>query len=141
MGALQAAILSVKLKHLDRWNASRRAIAEVYWQELKNISDLIVPPQDPWQTAASGALHLYVVNHPRRDWLAAELKKKGVETGIHYPVPCHKSLAWKKSFAPSHFPEAEKYAATCLSLPLFALMRVSEAREVVSAIKNILKGR
>lgn len=88
---LQAAILRVKLIHLDEWNARRRAIADRYQQEFA-AADVGVPDVPDW---AEPVWHLYVIRHPRRDTLQKALGEAGACTLIHYPVPPHLQEAYR----------------------------------------------
>lgn len=128
---LQAAILSVKLKHLDEWNRRRSSIAEFYANSLGS-TDLILPttPKDH-----THVWHLYVVRCARRDHLQKKLSAAGIETLIHYPVPPHLQKAYADhGFSSNDFPRSEELATTCLSLPIGPHMSQSDARKVVETI-------
>ena len=113
---LQAALLRVKLKHLDEWNERRQTIARRYLEELADVPDLKLP------RAAEGAescWHLFVVRHSRRDALQQHLKQAGIATLVHYPIPPHLSGAYAGSgWKFGDFPITEDLAATVLSLPI-----------------------
>lgn len=112
---LQAAILRVKLAHLDEWNARRAEIAALYLRELADCG--VVLPQVPdW---AQPVWHLFVVRHPRRDDFQQRLAQAGVQTLIHYPIPPHRQAAYAGlGIAPGTLPIAERLAAEVLSLPM-----------------------
>ena len=113
---LQAALLRVKLRHLDAWNARRAALVEVYQAGLGGASDLALPSAPP---EAEPVWHLYVVRHPRREELRRHLERVGVTTMVHYPVPPHRSPAYRLQGGPvRRFPVAERLAGEVLSLPL-----------------------
>jgi dTDP-4-amino-4,6-dideoxygalactose transaminase len=127
---IQGAIGRVMLKHLDRFNAHRRAIAAHYNQHLSN--QVQTPPERPW---AKAVYHMYVVRAERRDDLQKFLKENGVETGIHYPVPNHQQPAITSKFknVPS-LPRTETAVKEILSLPIHGEMDVSEADAVCAAV-------
>jgi dTDP-4-amino-4,6-dideoxygalactose transaminase len=115
LDAIQAAILRVKLRVLDRWNERRGETAATYARELSG-SDLILPRVPDW---ASPSWHLYVVRHTRRDELQRRLRERGVETLTHYPVPPHLQRAYANlNLRRGQFPIAERMADSVLSLPM-----------------------
>lgn len=129
---LQAAILRVKLEHLDEWNSRRSLIAARFQQGLTG-SDLILP-----HVALSNlpAWHLYVVQHPQRDLLQKALTKAGIDTLIHYPIPPHLQQAYAKAgWSQGAFPLAERMAGNALSLPIGPMMTLSQADSVIEAIR------
>ena len=113
---LQAAFLRVKLTHLDEWNARRGSLVQTYFSGLGGVSKLTLPMV---LDAADPCWHVFVVRHPERDALQATLNQRGIGTLIHYPVPPHRSQAYR-DLGPGRFtlPLAEAVAATVLSLPL-----------------------
>ncbi|MDT8303286.1 MAG: DegT/DnrJ/EryC1/StrS family aminotransferase [Sedimentisphaerales bacterium] len=112
---LQAALLRVKLKKLDEWNARRKDVAEQYLKALPGIDDLVLPFVPEW---ADPVWHLFVVRCPERDALQARLQEAGIGTMIHYPIPPHKSAAYTKDLRGIELPVAERLAASVLSLPI-----------------------
>ncbi|HEX8173565.1 MAG TPA: DegT/DnrJ/EryC1/StrS family aminotransferase [Pyrinomonadaceae bacterium] len=113
---IQGAVLSVKLKHLERWNELRREHASRY-DEMLEGAGLILPKEMDY---ARHVYHLYVVQSEERDSLQADLTGEGVQTGIHYPVPVHLQPAYAfLGRARGSFPETERQAARVLSLPMF----------------------
>jgi dTDP-4-amino-4,6-dideoxygalactose transaminase len=136
LDGLQAAILSVKLRHLHVWTQIRRAIAARYDNALHGIAELQTP-------LAAGdrehVYHLYVVRHPRRDALAGYLKSQGVQTAINYPV----ALPFLPAYAhlrhvPADFPNAFDNQRRILSLPIFCEMTEAQLKRVVSAIDRFI---
>lgn len=126
---LQAAILGVKLAHLDEWNARRSAIAARYQQGLANCG-LILPHVPDW---AEPVWHLYVVQHPHRDALLAKMGEAGVGTLIHYPIPPHLQQAYTAAgYVQGQFPIAEQIANQCLSLPIGPHLEDTGAAAVVA---------
>ncbi len=110
---LHAAVLSVKLRYLDEWTERRRRLASAYADALAD-SGLLLPHVPQW---ADPAWHLYVVRHPDRMQVQARLAEAGISTMIHYPTACHRQGAYA-DMAGLELPEAEKLAATVLSLPM-----------------------
>lgn len=129
---IQAAVLAVKLRHLDKWNEKRRRIAEYYGRELRECAiELPVVPE--W---ADPAWHLYVVKSPERDRLRAALADAGVETLVHYPVPPHLQGAYADlGLQRGAFPIAEQLANRVLSLPIGPHLDNEAAQKVVAAIR------
>jgi dTDP-4-amino-4,6-dideoxygalactose transaminase len=91
MDGLQAAILNVKLKHLDRWTDHRIMLADEYLKKLNGISEIKLPGRQAW---ARQVYHLFVIRHSNRDQLRARLKDAGVQTGVHYPIALPKLKAF-----------------------------------------------
>ena len=132
---IQAAILGVKLKHLDRWNRRRAEIAAIYASELARL-DLTLPHVPNW---AGPVWHLYVVQSPQRDRLAERLREAGVETLIHYPIPPHLQQAYAPLRLPrGSFPVAERLADSVLSLPMGPHLTDEDARAVASSVRAAL---
>jgi len=132
---IQAAILRVKLAHLDAANARRAAIAEVYTNILADG-----PLQFPRQRAgASHVFHLYVTRSLERDRFQAALKEAGIGTGIHYPAPVHLQPAYTGRVAldPAGCPETELAARQILSLPLYPELTDAEVETVCAALKTL----
>jgi dTDP-4-amino-4,6-dideoxygalactose transaminase len=135
LDALQAAVLRVKLRHLDNWNALRRDAAERYQRELAG-TELCVPATT---ADAEHVFHLYVVRHPNRDALRTALARYGVDARVHYPAPVHREPAFQR-YRPRDraLPMAEALAAQCLSLPLFPGITEAEVDRVASVIRAVL---
>jgi dTDP-4-amino-4,6-dideoxygalactose transaminase len=128
---LQAAILRVKLKHLDEWVAARRGHARLY-RELLAGAALSLPAEAP---SATHSYHLYVVRHPERDRLQRHLREQGVGTSIHYPMPVHFQKAYRDlGLPPGSFPEAERASREILSLPIYPELTPDEVRHVCAVI-------
>ena len=128
---LQAAMLRVKLAHLDAWNARRAQIAQTYLDGLCD-TDLVLPHVPDW---AAPVWHLFVVRHPQRDALQQGLAEAGVGTLIHYPIPPHRQAAYVEAgFAAEDFPIASQLANEVLSLPMGPQLAFSQAQIVIRAI-------
>jgi dTDP-4-amino-4,6-dideoxygalactose transaminase len=131
LDTLQAAVLRVKLRHLDEWNEARRRHAHLYDRLLKDTS--VVPPFNP--EYSEHVYHLYVVQSERRDELREWLGSKGIATGIHYPVPIHLQPAYAHlGHSRGDFPVAEAYARQTLSLPMFPELTREQIEYVAGAI-------
>ncbi len=132
---LQAAVLLVKLAHLDDWNAARRRLAYRY-DELLAGTNLELPAERPGAPPEGHIWHLYAVRHPRRDALAAYLKERGIGTAVHYPTALHLQPAFASlGLGPGAFPVAERQAREELSLPLYPEMTNDDVDYVASAIR------
>lgn len=129
---LHAAVLQVKLRHLDEWNARRSAIAAFYGEQLAGSA--VQPPAVPnW---ANPAWHLYVVRAPHREQLAKRLAEAGVQTLIHYPIPPHLQKAYADLAIPAGaLPIAEQLASQVLSLPIGPHLAHDEAKQVAGRLK------
>jgi dTDP-4-amino-4,6-dideoxygalactose transaminase len=131
---IQAAVLNVKLPHLDRWNADRRRVASWYGELLLNQSRIVAPCVPP---GIEPVFHLYVVQVPNRDAVQAALRRAGVEAGIHYPIPLHEQPAYAHfGHRPEDFPVAHRLGPAILSLPMFPEMTRSQVEYVVDALKS-----
>ena len=127
---IQAAVLRVKLRVLDEWNARRQGIAQRYLEGLAG-SGLVLPQVADW---AEPVWHLFVVRHPQRDVLVKRLNEAGVGTLIHYPLPPHLQEAYAEmGFGVGAFPVAERMAGEVVSLPMGAQM-AAEAVEVICGV-------
>lgn len=130
---LQAALLSVKLRRLEEYNARRSRLARRYDEALAGLP-LALPSTADW---ASPAWHLYVVRTPHRDGLRAHLVELGVETGIHYPVPPHRQPAFAgTSLARAHLPVADALAGEVLSLPMGPHLSDEHQDRVIDAVRS-----
>jgi dTDP-4-amino-4,6-dideoxygalactose transaminase len=131
LDALQAAILDVKLRHLDAWTDARRTRAAAYRATLQD-TPLQLPEERSW---ARHAYHLFVVRSAVRDDLLAALVGQGIGAGIHYPIPLHLQPAYADLEA-GPFPEAERAATEVLSLPLFPELTDAQIEHVAEVVKS-----
>ena len=132
---LQAAILLVKLAHLDEWNARRSIVAQRYQQGLAGCC-LTLPHVPGW---AAPVWHLYVVQHPRRDALQKALADAGVGTLIHYPIPPHSQMAYANlQSKATAYPLATAMADEVLSLPIGPHMASPELEEVIMRVRGMV---
>ena len=134
---LQAAILDVKLKHLNHWNAERVEIAGKYNQLLSGVGDVQLPMVS---ANCTHVYHLYVIRTKKRDQLQEFLSKNNIGTLIHYPIPPHLQQAYTEmNFKKGQFPLAEAMAETCLSLPLYPGLKSEQVDFVAKKIKEFYK--
>lgn len=136
LDTIQAAILLVKLKHLNVWNNDRLKAAKLYNELLKGLP-LITPeiPQD-----STHVFHLYVIRTSKRDPLSVYLKKNGISTGLHYPIPIHLQEAYKSlGYSKGDFPVSEKLSGEILSLPMFPELEKSQIEYICGLIKKFFK--
>lgn len=130
---IQAAILDVKLRHLDEDNVHRQRVAEAYYQGISN--PLITLPQA--LPDAQNVYHLFPIFCARRDELQQHLLSKGIQTVIHYPIPPHKQACYAE-WNEQHYPITERIAAEELSLPIGPCLSEEDANEVIQAL-NVFK--
>ena len=134
MDGLQAAILSVKLKHLPKWTTARQQLASLYSAGLKSVSGISAPTTD---ADREHVWHLYVIRHENRDQLATHLKTNGVDTVINYPVALPFLPAYKRlSHQAIDFPNAFYNQSRVLSLPIYPELSQTNLERVVSLIKS-----
>lgn len=132
LDTLQAAILGVKLGHMEEWNEARRSAASRYDEALSGLSWLTLPAEIP---GGRHVYHLYVVQSDRRDELMKHLAREGVGTGIHYPVPLHVQPAFAPlGYRRGDFPVAERLADSILSIPMYPEIDDELLSRVVQAI-------
>jgi dTDP-4-amino-4,6-dideoxygalactose transaminase len=135
LDALQAAILLVKLPHLDAWNEKRRQIAELYTDKLAGL-DIETPMVG---AGAEHVYHMYVVRTERRDEVQKFLIDQGVGCAVYYPVPLHLTAPCRSlGYSEGTFPESEKAARETLALPMFPEMEETQIDRVVSVLRQAL---
>lgn len=136
LDAIQAGLLTIKLRHLAEWNEKRIQAAGLYDRLLADV-DGVVPPTSAKYSRS--VYHLYVIRVRDRVALQNHLNAKGIGTGIHYPVPLHLQAAYKHlGYRQGGFPVAERVASEILSLPMFPQLREDQIRRVVLEIANSL---
>jgi dTDP-4-amino-4,6-dideoxygalactose transaminase len=129
LDALQAGILSVKLRHLAEWNRKRQEAATRYDELLSSVEGVTVPQQPEWSRSV---YHLYVVRVQDRVGLQKHLSDAKIDTGIHYPVPLHLQHAYKHfGYQQGDFPVTEKVASEILSLPMYPQLKTEQQQRVV----------
>ena len=137
MDGIQAAVLSVKLKHLDAANARRRTHAREYGALLAGCESLVLPVEAAYNRHV---YHIYAVRVPDRDRVLRTLSDNGIGCGIHYPVPLHLQEAYRfLGHARGTFPVAERCAEDFLSLPMYPELTAAPVESVATALKHILE--
>jgi dTDP-4-amino-4,6-dideoxygalactose transaminase len=138
LDTIQAAVLKVKLPHLDDWNASRRRAAATYADLLADLPVTTPTTAD----YAEHIFHLYVIRVSDREPLMEHLKEMGIATGLHYPIPIHLQPAYAElGYKRGDFPVTEAYAETIMSLPIFPELDDDKAAYVAGAVREFLEGR
>jgi dTDP-4-amino-4,6-dideoxygalactose transaminase len=137
LDAIQAGLLHAKLPHLAKWNAQRRELAAEYNRLLRSVDGAVVLPCE--QLRSRAVYHLYVVRTADREGLMDHLKKAGIGTGIHYPIPLHLQKAYAAmNYRKGDFPITEKAAAEIVSLPMFPQLAAAQQARVVEEILNFI---
>lgn len=133
LDTLQAAVLRIKLRHLDAWNAARRQLASLYDGLLHSLP-LVTPTQAAY---AESVYHLYVIQSDDRDAICSFLNDHGVATGMHYPIPIHLQPAYESlGYQSGAFPVAERAAQRVLSLPIYAELPKATVRRIATLIEE-----
>ena len=133
MDEIQAAVLRVKLRYLERWNAARQAHANFYTEQLRGVVEA-VPVVLPW---ATHVYYVYVVQVRERDLFRKALEQEGVATGIHYPIPIHLQPACAQyGYVRGMLPMTEAVTERIVSLPMYSELTTEQAQMVVNAVKR-----
>ncbi|HEY1481369.1 MAG TPA: DegT/DnrJ/EryC1/StrS family aminotransferase [Candidatus Acidoferrum sp.] len=140
LDSIQAGWLSVKLRHLTKWNESRRALAHRYHELLSEAkAAVVIPVEAEW---TKGVYHLYVVRVQDREALQAHLAEAGIGSGIHYPIPLHLQKAYENlNYKKGDFPVTERVAAEIVSLPMFPQLKQDQLHEVAKCVKDFAATR
>jgi len=140
LDAIQAGILSAKLRQLLGWNEKRQEKALEYNRRLQHASGGLTPPQEPsWSKAV---YHLYVIRSQAREALRVHLGNAGIGTGIHYPIPLHLQKAYKElGYRGGDFPVAERAAAEILSLPMYPQLEAEQQSRVAKSVLEFVSRR
>jgi dTDP-4-amino-4,6-dideoxygalactose transaminase len=137
LDTIQAAVLRVKLPHLDAWNVRRRYLADAYREHLAGLP-VTLPASDE---EGRHVYHLFVIHAEDRDGLRADLGQRGIETGVHYPTPLHLQPVLRElGYRRGAFPNAERLAAHSLSLPMYPELSLEHVEQVAVAIRTHLGG-
>ncbi len=136
MEGIQGAVLGIKLKHLAKWTSERQRVAKRYAELLKDTP--LQLPSEP--SYAESVWHLYVVRHPQREELKKHLEANGVGCALHYPLPLHLQKCYAElGYKQGSFPNAEKSANQCLSLPIYPELTEEQIQRVVEVVKSFFK--
>lgn len=136
MDGIQAAVLSVKLKHIHLWTEGRRKNAKRYDELLRNVNGVSVPRVAPH---AKHVYHIYAVRVENRDALIASLSRKEIHCGIHYPIPLHLQDAYQAlGLGKGSFPVTEKVAQELVSLPMYPELTAEQIRFVAEGLHHIV---
>lgn len=144
LDTLQAAILNLKLPHLLEWNQARNQVAQYYDQQLQRLQDQGIMPICN-QSGTGHVYHLYVVRVTAdcsvdRTTLQLALSEQGIQTGIHYPVPCHLQPAFQDlGYQAGAFPATEALSQEILSLPMYPGMTLDQVDQVVTALEGAVQ--
>ncbi|MFN3349800.1 DegT/DnrJ/EryC1/StrS family aminotransferase [Pseudorhodoplanes sp.] len=137
LDTLQAAILRVKLRHIDDWNRARRQVASWYDELLSGQNGVALPVTDP---RATSVFHLYVVKIDDRDRVRETLNAAGIGAGVHYPVPVHEQPAFRHlGHAPGDFPVTSRVARRVLSLPIYPEITRAQVERVAAALIDAVR--
>jgi len=133
MGGLEGAVLNIKLKYIKDWNKRRVEIAQEY---LNNIINPKIKMQKSPRNSES-VFHLFVITTNERNKLKLYLENRNIQTGKHYPIPCHLQKAYENlGYKKNDFPQAEYLARSCLSLPMFPEMTDKMVAKVIDELNN-----
>jgi dTDP-4-amino-4,6-dideoxygalactose transaminase len=134
MDGIQAAVLGIKLRHLDRWNALRRAHANEYDVAFADIAEVVTPRVAPDR---KHVYHVYAVRTQQRDEVMRNLNDAGIGCGIHYPIPVHLQEAYRSlGLGPGSFPVAELISREFVSLPLYPELTPAQIARVIEGVKT-----
>lgn len=138
LDTVQAAILQIKLRHLDIWNKQRQQIAYRYYQQLSKIPGIITPQQLSGGEGVWNQYTIQVLNN-RRDWVREKLQERGVNTMIYYPRPLHLQAVYASlGYQPSSLPVSEEVCDRVLSLPMFPELSEEQQHRVTLSLKEIM---
>ena len=139
LDALQAAVLRVKLRHLEQWNDERRERVAEYGRQLEGVAGVDLPGERP---GALSAWHLYTVRVADRDGLHQHLQERGIATAVHYPRPIHLQPAMAAAgYGEGALPVSERLCRQVLSLPLYAELPSDVVRRIADEVKTFARSR
>jgi dTDP-4-amino-4,6-dideoxygalactose transaminase len=138
LDSMQAGILQVKLRHLDKWTEQRRTAAAEYKRLFAAADDAVQAPFEPsWSRAV---YHLYIVRTYDREGMMEHLKQANIGSGIHYPIPLHLQNAYRHlGYKKGDFPICEKAAEEIVSLPMFPQLTREQQARVVQEVKRFVE--
>ena len=137
LDTLQAAVLRIKLRRLDGWNARRRELAALYRERLADAG-VLLPAE---MRGVEHVWHLFVIRHPERDRLLTDLHARGIGAGVHYPIPIHRQAPYAGiRTVPDGAPVSTRLAGEILSLPLYPEMTDAQVAEVADVVRECAAG-
>ncbi|MEM4522037.1 MAG: DegT/DnrJ/EryC1/StrS family aminotransferase [Nitrososphaeria archaeon] len=141
LNTINAAIGRIQLKYLNQWNEIRRKIAKIYNKHLSDIEEIILPPLETQKVKP--VYHMYVIRTKYREKLKRWLEEKGIECGIHYPIPIHLQPIYKKlyKYSEGHYPKSERVCKTCLSIPMHPFLKDEEIKYICEKIRDFYSTR
>jgi dTDP-4-amino-4,6-dideoxygalactose transaminase len=135
---LQAVILRIKFKHIDKYNIARQRIAQRYSAALAELPDCIPPYED---TGKTHVYHQYTVLSPQRTKIMAALAAQEIASAIYYPIPLHRQAVFQKEYEGIRLPVSERVATQCFSLPIFPEISDQQVDSVLEVIRRTLLGK
>lgn len=139
LDALQAAVLRVKLRHLDAWTEARRRNAEYYRRRFAELGLPVLTPSAP-PYATRHVWNQFVIRAPERDRLREHLRRHGIGTEVYYPIPLHLQPCFRDlGYRPGDFPVAERLAQEALALPVYPELTEEELEHVVEAVAGFYR--
>lgn len=138
LDAVQAAILRIKLRHLDIWNKQRQKIAYRYHQQLSQVPGIITPQQ---LSGGEGVWNQYTIRvlNDKRDWVREKLQERGVNTTIYYPRPLHLQPVYANlGYQPGQLPVSEQVCNQVISLPMFPELSEEQQNQVIISLKEVM---
>ena len=137
MDGIQAAVLQIKLRHLEKGNQLRRSHAAHYGKGFQSIEEVITPEQN---TSVRHVYHIYAIRVSNRDQVMHLLAEQGIGSGVHYPVPIHLQEAYRSlRYQPGSFPVAERCATEFVSLPMFPELTPEQVERVIEAVNEAVE--
>tara|TARA_B100000446_G_scaffold92758_1_gene86972 strand:+ start:740 stop:1864 length:1125 start_codon:yes stop_codon:yes gene_type:complete len=134
--ALQAALLRIKLKQLVTWNKGRQKNAGIYFQSLKNVKGIFLPTVREDRTHV---FHLFIIQVSHRDKTIELLKERGIQCGLHYPIPLHLQKAYSRlNLGPKSFPVTEKIAKRIISLPMYPELEKEQIEYICDTLSEMV---
>jgi dTDP-4-amino-4,6-dideoxygalactose transaminase len=130
---LQATILRIKLKHIDKFNAQRHQVAQLYNERLQH-ADLITPLESEQQTHV---YHQYTIRSDQRELIRHRLADEGIASAVFYPIPLHQQEVYKEQYHGISMPAAENAAAKVLSLPIYPELSVQQVDRLCRCILDV----
>ncbi|WP_289127845.1 DegT/DnrJ/EryC1/StrS aminotransferase family protein [uncultured Clostridium sp.] len=133
LDAIQAAILRVKLKEIDKWNARRREIVNEYNEAFKNV-DLVTPYCND---NVEHVYHMYILQSENREEVLTKLKEKGVATGVYYPIPLHLQKVYKDlGYNEGDMPVSEYLSHRTFAIPVYPELDEEQIKYIIDSVKN-----